>query len=94
LTEPVSRTGRRAEQRRRRRTRQVRLIGALLAVLALLAAAFAVYLAQESPEPPPPPAVEGRTQSTLLFQVRGPDGEGIANALLAHDPKDRLAGWP
>lgn len=87
MTSASSRAGRRAEQRRQRRRKQVRGIGALLGVLALLAGGFAVYLAVDDPAPPmPPPAATGRTQTTLLLQVRGPDGTGIANALLGHDP--------
>ena len=89
MTQPVSRAAWRAEQRRRRRTKQVRLFGTGLALLALLVGAFAVFLAQDSPEPPPRPAAEGRTQSTLLFQVRGTDGAGISNALLGHDPQEQ-----
>ncbi len=87
----VPRSVRRAEQRRRRRRQQVRRIGAVLGVLALLAAAFAVYLAVDAPPRPAPPAAAepSRTQSTLLFQVRGPNGEGVVNALLAHDPREQ-----
>ncbi len=92
MTSPSSRVGRRAQQRRQRRRKQVRLIGALLGVLALLAGGFAVYLAAaDTPAPPPPPVAVGRTQTTLQLQVRGPDGAGFANALLAHDP-GRQAG--
>ncbi len=91
MTSPSSRVGRRAEQRRQRRRRQMRLIGTLLGVLGLLAGGFAVYLAADSPTPPAPPAAGGRTQTTLLLQLRGPDGTGIANLLLGHDPA-RQAG--
>ena len=62
----------------------------VLGVLVLLAAAFAIYLAVDSPPvPQAPTAGKSRTQSTVLFQVRGPDGAGVANALLAHDPQER-----
>ncbi|MDQ3503118.1 MAG: LCP family protein [Actinomycetota bacterium] len=93
MTSLSSRAGRRVEQRRQRRRKQVRLIGALLGVLALLAGGFAVYLAAADPPAPPPapPATVGRTQTTLLLQVAGADGVGIANALLGHDP-GRQAG--
>lgn len=82
-----SRTARRAEQRRQRRRRQVRLTAALLGVLALLAAAFAVLLARDAPDPGTRPQATTRTQRTLMLQVQGPNGAGIANALLAHDTK-------
>lgn len=90
MTETLSRSGRRAEQRRRRRQQQVRRIGAALGVLVLLAAAFAVYLARDAPEPPSSRATaEPRTQQTLLLQVRGAGGAGVANVLLAHDRPKR-----
>ncbi len=89
MTEPQSRAARRAEQRRQRRRRQVRLIAALLAVLALVAAAFAVALAKDAPGTGPVKPSAGRTQSTLLLEVQGPNGAGIANALLAHDPASK-----
>ncbi len=83
----TSRAGRRAQRRRDRRRKQVRLIGALLAVLALVAGAFAVYLATGSEDPPVVQEVAQRTEATLLLQVAGQDGEGVANALLGHDPE-------
>lgn len=90
MTETLSRSARRAELRRARRRRQVRVIGAVLAVLALLAAGFAVYLAKDAPEPPAGPGDgQVRTQRTLLFQVQGANGSGIANVLLAHDEPSR-----
>ena len=61
----------------------------MLVVLALLAGALTVALGKDAPEPPASPADGGRTQSTLLLQVRGTNGEGIANALLAHDPRQQ-----
>ena len=87
--EPVatSRAARRAQQRRDRRRTQVRLVGSVLAVLALVAGAFAVYLATGDEEPPAAQEVEQRTEATLLFQVAGPAGDGVANALLAQDPE-------
>ena len=65
----------------------MRLVAVLVAVLALLAAAFAVYLAQDSPAPPTAEPPAQRTQSTLLFQVQGPNGAAAASALLAFNPK-------
>lgn len=82
-----TRAARRAEQRRRRRRRQVRLTAAVLSVLALLAAAFAVALARDTPQDTGPAQAQTRTQRTLLLMVQGPNGAGIANALLAHDPR-------
>lgn len=93
MTSLSSRAGRRVEQRRQRRRKQRRVIGALLGVLALLAGGFAVYLAVDAPAPPPAPtAAVGRTQTTLLLQVAGADGVGIANALLGHDPGRQAGG--
>jgi hypothetical protein len=81
--------GRRAEARRCRRQRQRRLI-ALGAVLALLAtAAIAYVLVQRAPEPDSDIEPQGRTQQTLLFQVRGEDGSALASALMAHDEPSR-----
>lgn len=85
-TPGVPRAVRRAEQRRLRRQKQVRLLAAGLGALLLVAVAFAVYLAVNSPAPPTPPAAQpSRTQATVLFQVRGSNGEGVVHALLAHD---------
>ena len=83
----VSRSGRRAQQRRDKRRRQVRLLTLVLGLLALVAAGFAVYLAVDAPAPPrqEPPAEAVRTQRTLLLQVQGPDRAGVAHVLLAHD---------
>lgn len=84
--EPVSRSGRRAEQRRAKRRRQVRLLSLVLGLLALVAAGFAIYLAVDAPTPPPRDApAAGRTQRTLLLQVQGPDRAGVAHVLFAHD---------
>jgi hypothetical protein len=79
--------GRRAAARKRRRRRQRRLL-ALGAVLALFAAGgAATLLAQRGPETPSVVEPQGRTQQTLLFQVRTADGAGtLASALLAVDP--------
>ena len=85
MTEPLSRAARRAEQRRQRRRQQVRLLAGLLGLAALVAAAFAVWLARDAPDPSGTQQQAGRTQRTLLLQVQGPNGAGIANALLAHD---------
>jgi hypothetical protein len=61
-----------------------------LALLAVAALAFAGYLAAKDVEPPAAPSAQPvRTQSTLLLQVAGLDGEGVANALLGHDPGTR-----
>jgi len=90
VTQPPTRAARRAAQRRQRRLSRVKWTGAALALLAVAALAFAGYLAATDPEPPTTPAAPpGRTQSTLLLQVAGADGQGVANALLAHDPRAR-----
>jgi hypothetical protein len=83
----TSRAARRAQQRRDRRRKQVRLIGSVLAVLALVAGAFGVYLATGDEEPPAAEEVAQRTEATLLLQVAGPEGDGVANALLGQDPE-------
>jgi hypothetical protein len=81
--------GRRAEARRRRRQRRRRL-AALAAVLALLAAAgVAYYLVTRAPSGETEIEPQGRTQRTLLLQVRGPDGGALGSALMAHDPASR-----
>ena len=83
---PVSRSGRRAAQRRAKRRRQLRLLTLVLGLLALVAAGFAIYLAVDAPTPPPRDApAAGRTQRTLLLQVQGPDRAGVAHVLFAHD---------
>ena len=85
---PVSRSGRRAEERRAARRRQVRLLTVVLGLLALVAAGFAVYLAADDPTPPERPTADAavRTKRTLLLQVQGPGRAGVAHVLLAHDP--------
>ena len=84
-TTESARPSRRAELRRRRRRRRVRLVAVLLTVLALLAVAFAVYLAKDAPDAPSRQDEDVRTQTTVLFQVQGPNGDAVASALLAHD---------
>ena len=87
-----ARTSRRAELRRRRRRRRVQLTAVLLTVLALLAAAFAVYLAQDDPQAPGEDTAPKRTQTTLLFQVQGENGDAAASALRAHDTGTETGG--
>ncbi len=79
------RRGRAAVRRERRRRRRRRVV-AVLTVLVLLAVAFAVYLAVDAPEPPAAMPSKARTQQTLALQIQGPNGAGIANALVAEDP--------
>lgn len=91
MTDTVPAMGRRALRRQRRRRRN-RRIAVALAVAALLAVAFAIYLAVDArPTPAAPQAGDGRTQQTLSLQVQGPNGAGVANALLAQDPKAKAA---
>jgi hypothetical protein len=76
---------RRTEQRRRRQQRRRRL-AASAGVLALLAAAaLALVLVQRGPADSTEVADQGRTQRTLLLQVRGADGTAALSALAAHD---------
>jgi anionic cell wall polymer biosynthesis LytR-Cps2A-Psr (LCP) family protein len=83
---PSGRRGRRAERRRQQRRRRNQVLAVLLA-LALAAAVVAVTTMVRGDEPPPAAVdAQGRTQTTLLFQVRGEDGAALASALLAHDP--------
>ena len=87
MTDTVPAMGRRALRRQRRRRRN-RRIAVALAVAALLAVAFAIYLAVDAPPTPAAPqAGDGRTQQTLSFHVQGRNGAGLANALLAQDPR-------
>lgn len=81
-------SGRRAAARKRRRQRQRRLVALGVALVLLAAAAVAVLLDRRAPDAAPAPqAAQGRTQQTLLFQVRSEAGSGaLASALLAADP--------
>ena len=86
MTAPVT-GGRRAAARKRRRARRRQLV-AVGVVLALLAAGGVAYrLNGAGPETPSVVAPQGRTQQTLLLQVRSADGAGtLASALIAVDP--------
>jgi hypothetical protein len=79
--------GRRAAARKRRRQRRRRLVALAVVLLLASAGAVAFLLGRQSPEAPPVVEPQGRTQQTLLFQVRTADGAGtLASALLAVDP--------
>jgi anionic cell wall polymer biosynthesis LytR-Cps2A-Psr (LCP) family protein len=82
--------GKRAEQRRAKRRQQRRLTAIALAVLVLIAALVVIVRSRGDDAPPTTVAKQGRTQSTLLFQVQGESGDAIATALLAHDPAGRI----
>jgi hypothetical protein len=73
-----------ARMRRRRRQRQ---LAAVAVVLTLVAAGLVAFLLnQRSPEPEAVVEPPGRTQRTLLMQVRTADAAGtLASALLAAD---------
>jgi hypothetical protein len=86
---PGIRSGRRAERARRRRQRRKRVLLGLLVVALLAAVAVAVTLARREPQDAATVQPQGRTQSTLLFQVQGGDQAAAASALLAHDPVTR-----
>jgi hypothetical protein len=84
---PTTGGGRRAAARKRRRQRQRRLVALLVVLLLAAAAAAAVLLNRNRPEAPEVAPPQGRTQQTLLFQVRTADGAGtLASALIAVDP--------
>lgn len=90
MTDAVrSRAGRRAELRQARRRRRRRFLAAGV-VLLLLVAGISAYAASRPARKPSTPVVQqSRSQSTLLFQVRGASGAAIASALMAHDPAGR-----
>jgi hypothetical protein len=82
----LSGEGRRAHRRRQRR----RTLAAIAVALALVAAAaLAYYLVQRSPDQDVDVEPQGRTQRTLLLQVRADSGGALASALLAHDAPSR-----
>ncbi len=55
----------------------------------MLTLALTVHLARDTPTPPSPEPTSQRTQRTLLLQVQAPNGDAVATALLADDPKAR-----
>ncbi|HVE99355.1 MAG TPA: LCP family protein [Mycobacteriales bacterium] len=80
-------------QKRRQRTRRRRLGGVAsvvaLGLVAVLVAAFVVNEAVTRDDDPP---VVGRTQRTLLLQVRAANGLAQSSVLVGHDPaKNRAA---
>ncbi len=79
-------TGRRGEARRKRRQRRRRLLAVAGASAVVLLLAMTVYLVQQGDEKIATPPAQGRTQSTLLFQVQGPSGSALSTSLMAHDP--------
>ncbi|MCW2777616.1 MAG: cell envelope-related transcriptional attenuator [Frankiales bacterium] len=92
MTEPAEgpadvAAGRRMALRRQRRRRRRQLIVLSLAVLVALTVALTVRLASSSKPPPAPATAQQRTQRTLLLQVQAPNGDAVATALLADDPK-------
>jgi anionic cell wall polymer biosynthesis LytR-Cps2A-Psr (LCP) family protein len=87
--EPGGARGRRAELRRARRRRQRRLIAAVLAVALVVLAVATYVLTRRDAVPHTTIAKQTRTQSTLLLQVQGENGDAVASALLAHDPAGR-----
>lgn len=92
MSGPVGSAGRRAGARRARRRQRRQLVAAVLAVAVvatLLVTAFLVQRDTPPPEPSPGAAPRGRTQSTLLLQLRAATGEATASVLLAHDPAVR-----
>ena len=89
-SDPVgTRTGRRAEQRARRRKQRRRVAVAAGTAVAVLLALVVVVLVRGGSDDKKGSDKAVRTQRTVLLQVKRPDGTSTANALLAHDPKDR-----
>ena len=87
VVEPVVGAGRRRAELRRRRRRQRRLaLAAALAVAVLATALVTLFFVRNDAPPPAGPVAAGRTQSTLLVQVRAADRSAVSTALLAHDP--------
>jgi hypothetical protein len=82
--------GRRAAARKRRRQRRRRLVAVAVVLVLIAAAGVATLLARRGPDAPTAVEPQGRTQQTLLLQVRTPDGtDTLASALLAVDPPAR-----
>ena len=87
MTGPV---GRRAGARRARRRQRRRLVAAVLAVAVVATLLVTAFFVQRDTPPPAPAVVDrGRTQATLLLQLRAATGEATASVLLAHDPAVR-----
>ncbi|MDX6285899.1 MAG: hypothetical protein QOG53_1384 [Frankiales bacterium] len=83
----LGRAERRRRQRKRQRRRRVSAVG-VLAVVGGLIAAFVVFkVASNVGDNKTAPA--GRTQTTLLMQIRAANGTAAASALLAHDTGTR-----
>lgn len=82
-TTRADRLGRRREQQAARR-RRVLVVAAALLVVALVLLALQLL---RGGGPPPVAAADGRTQRTLLLQVRGADGAAEASVLMATDPE-------
>ena len=89
-TEPDYVPGRRrAELRRRRRQRRRQLVALVVVLVLVGAAAVAFLLVRNAPEPETDVEPQGRTQRTLLLQVRGADRAAAVSALVAHDEPSR-----
>jgi LCP family protein required for cell wall assembly len=82
-----SRVERKRLQRQKQRRRRFSLVGvlAVLGVVVAIVAAVGVATHVVNNKSSGPQ----RTQSTLLLQIRGPDGSAVDSALLAHDPKTK-----
>ena len=83
---PVVGAGRRrAELRRRRRRQRRRAVAAALAVAVLATLLVTLFFVRRDSPPPADAPVAGRSQQTLLLQLRAADRSGVSNAVLAHE---------
>lgn len=80
--QPGSRAKRRAEQRRKRR----KVATAVVSALMLVAAVTGIVLVVRSGDDGAAPSEPKRTQQTVLFQIKGPNGTAVGSTLLVHDP--------
>ena len=90
MTQPSTtggRVGRRAELRAQRRRQRRRLVVAGVTAFVLLIAAITVLLVKNGGSSSSGNKGPVRTQRTLLFQLKAPDGTAASSALLAEDPK-------
>jgi LCP family protein required for cell wall assembly len=82
-----SRVERKREQRQRQRRRRFSAVGVLAVVGAVVAVVAVVGVATHTGKSKA--GAPKRTQSTVLLQIRSPDGTAVDSALLAHDPKTK-----
>jgi hypothetical protein len=88
----MSRAERRRKQKKKQRRQRGSVVGVLAVVGAIVAAVVVVKAAGGGDDKTSAATV--RTQTTLLFQIRGADNKAAASALLAHDPKPASGASP